>query len=169
MDPYNAPSNKKRKLPFEKQPKIEIHEDTRTKTIFLTGNVTSNSIFYHFFIKINPRIFRYHPSPLPLNTSIGPDSLRQTVTSATQAMELIKRGTLSRTVASTNMNESSSRSHSILTFYIESRENTVNASSFKGVVPPVHLGKLNLVDLAGSERINKSGILNSEKRPTNVH
>ncbi len=50
------------------------------------------------------------------------------------------------------MNEYSSRSHSILTFYIESKDNKVS-----GNAAPVHLGKLHLVDLAGSERLSRSG------------
>jgi kinesin family protein 3/17 len=51
------------------------------------------------------------------------------------------------------MNEASSRSHSILSFYIESRESKTSSQG----TAPVHLGKLHLVDLAGSERLNKSG------------
>ena len=50
--------------------------------------------------------------------------------------------------ACTNMNEHSSRSHMMLTVYLQS-ENRVTGA--------VTHGKLNLVDLAGSERINKSG------------
>ena len=53
-----------------------------------------------------------------------------------------------RAVASTSMNEHSSRSHMMLTISVVS-ENVANGS--------VQRGKLNLVDLAGSERINKSG------------
>ena len=53
-----------------------------------------------------------------------------------------------RTSASTNMNEHSSRSHMMLTVYVQS-ENRHNGA--------VSRGKLNLVDLAGSERLNKSG------------
>lgn len=53
-----------------------------------------------------------------------------------------------RMQACTNMNEHSSRSHMMLTVYMQS-ENRMT-----GVVSR---GKLNLVDLAGSERINKSG------------
>jgi hypothetical protein len=67
-------------------------------------------------------------------------------------MDLIARGTKARTIATTNMNESSSRSHSILTVHIESKDNSVSTAA-------VHMGKLNLVDLAGSERLSRSGIL----------
>lgn len=121
LDPQNAPEKKGRKLPSKETQKIEIHEDTKTKTVFLTG----------------------------------PDSLRTTVTSVQQALDLIKRGNHARTTAATNLNSNSSRSHSILTFFIESRDNgTRNA--------PVHIGKLHLVDLAGSERLSRSGKLTSK-------
>lgn len=119
LDPANSPSKKKKKLPYEKSnSKIEIHEDSKTRNIYLTGSDTLNTV----------------------------------VTARNQAMELIKKGCSFRTTSATQMNEYSSRSHSILTIHIESRENRPNA--------PVHIGKLNLVDLAGSERLAKSGWMN---------
>ena len=48
------------------------------------------------------------------------------------------------------MNETSSRSHSIFTIYVESLDKTDKIQRVKG-------SKFNLVDLAGSERQNKSG------------
>ncbi len=38
LDPNNEPAKKRKQLPNAKPPKIEIHEDTRTKTVFLTGS-----------------------------------------------------------------------------------------------------------------------------------
>ena len=63
---------------------------------------------------------------------------------------LMHQGILQRTTASTNMNEKSSRSHSIFTIRIESSivttaEDGTETESFR-------VGTLNLVDLAGSER-----------------
>jgi hypothetical protein len=52
-----------------------------------------------------------------------------------------------RHVASTRENEDSSRSHSVFTLYIESKE-IVSSDS----VPRVKYSRLNIVDLAGSER-----------------
>jgi hypothetical protein len=40
LDPNNAPNKRKRMLPDAKPVKIEIHEDTRTKTVYLTGSET---------------------------------------------------------------------------------------------------------------------------------
>lgn len=59
-------------------------------------------------------------------------------------------GTANRRTASTNMNEGSSRSHSIFTIYIETGE-------MKDGEMRTKCGKLNLVDLAGSERQGKTG------------
>ncbi|KAM4041045.1 kinesin-like protein KIF3C isoform 1-T1 [Anomaloglossus baeobatrachus] len=60
-------------------------------------------------------------------------------------------GNQSRSVACTNMNEYSSRSHTIFVITIECSEVGVDGEEH------IRVGKLNLVDLAGSERQNKSG------------
>ncbi|CDW75636.1 kinesin motor domain containing protein [Stylonychia lemnae] len=59
-------------------------------------------------------------------------------------------GTGNRKVAATNMNDTSSRSHSIFTVYIETARQVNGEQRIKA-------GKLNLVDLAGSERPSKTG------------
>lgn len=89
----------------------------------------------------------------------GSDTLRVPVISAEQALELIFQASKNRTVAATQMNATSSRSHSILTLHIECRENLDYHS-------PVLIGKLNLVDLAGSERLTKSGAEGINKKET---
>ena len=64
-------------------------------------------------------------------------------------MEILRKGESSRSYASTEMNNESSRSHTIYRVTIESQEIPEDGS------PPVGGGKvayLNLVDLAGSER-----------------
>ncbi len=67
------------------------------------------------------------------------------------AMQL-EKGFKLRTVAATNMNEQSSRSHSIFTIVVEM--STKDPVSGKDML---RVGKLNLVDLAGSERQKKTG------------
>ena len=59
-------------------------------------------------------------------------------------------GTSNRKTASTNMNQDSSRSHSLFTIFIETAEESNGEERYK-------VGKLNLVDLAGSERSSKTG------------
>ena len=66
--------------------------------------------------------------------------------SITEALEVVRRGSASRHVAATMMNESSSRSHVILTVYVIQQ----NA---QGVLA----SKVHLVDLAGSERNKRTG------------
>jgi chromosome segregation ATPase len=79
----------------------------------------------------------------------GPN-LRAPVTSAENVLRIIAAGNEARAVGVTNCNEHSSRSHAILTLYVESRASCENDAE-------VRVGKLHLVDLAGSERLSLSG------------
>ncbi len=65
-----------------------------------------------------------------------------------EVMAYLKLGNESRSVASTNMNDTSSRSHSLVILTIH--QNNVDTLCAK-------TGKLYLVDLAGSEKISKTG------------
>lgn len=68
-----------------------------------------------------------------------------------QILENYNRGNRMRRTGETNMNELSSRSHSIFRITIESRE--VGKTSEESAV---QVSSLNLVDLAGSERANQT-------------
>ncbi|KAM9827293.1 kinesin-1 heavy chain-like [Neosynchiropus ocellatus] len=70
------------------------------------------------------------------------------VCSPEEVMDAIDEGKNSRSVAVTNMNEHSSRSHSIFQINIK-QENTQTEQKLTG--------KLYLVDLAGSEKVGKTG------------
>ncbi|XP_039255944.2 kinesin heavy chain-like isoform X1 [Styela clava] len=70
------------------------------------------------------------------------------VASPEEVMETIDEGKSTRHVAVTNMNEHSSRSHSIFLINVK-QENTVTETKLTG--------KLYLVDLAGSEKVGKTG------------
>ena len=61
-------------------------------------------------------------------------------------------GNKSRTVAATNMNSESSRSHAVFTIVV-----TFNMTDAASGVSGVKVSRLSLVDLAGSERANKTG------------
>eukprot|EP00927_Polykrikos_kofoidii_P015388 TRINITY_DN16830_c0_g1_i1.p1 TRINITY_DN16830_c0_g1~~TRINITY_DN16830_c0_g1_i1.p1 ORF type:complete len:802 (-),score=200.43 TRINITY_DN16830_c0_g1_i1:201-2498(-) len=65
-----------------------------------------------------------------------------------QVMEVGQRN---RSVASTLMNNESSRSHSIFTITIETAETGADSKEH------IRVGKMNMVDLAGSERQSKTG------------
>jgi len=73
------------------------------------------------------------------------------VKSPDDMMEVFNDGTVNRHVRATNMNDTSSRSHSIFTVTIESSEFGIDGK------PHIKVGKLNIVDLAGSERMDKTG------------
>ena len=65
-----------------------------------------------------------------------------------EVYSLMKLGNSNRSIAATNMNAESSRSHSLFVLTIQ-MNNTEDGS--------IRTGKLYLVDLAGSERIQKTG------------
>lgn len=71
------------------------------------------------------------------------------VSSPQDILQLVKRGERVRSVTATDMNELSSRSHTVLTITVT--EKLFDAS--------IRVGKLNLADLAGSERADKSGLM----------
>jgi kinesin family member 5 len=70
------------------------------------------------------------------------------VSNVQEVYEVMRRGASSRAVAATNMNQESSRSHSI--FVINIQQKNVETGSAKS-------GQLFLVDLAGSEKVGKTG------------
>merc|ERR1712179_533419 len=70
------------------------------------------------------------------------------VSSPEEVFEVIEMGKSNRHVAVTNMNEHSSRSHSV--FLIQVKQENVETQKKL-------LGKLYLVDLAGSEKVSKTG------------
>uniref|UniRef100_A0A914XJA2 Kinesin-like protein n=1 Tax=Plectus sambesii TaxID=2011161 RepID=A0A914XJA2_9BILA len=70
------------------------------------------------------------------------------VSSPEEVMEAIEEGKSNRHIAVTNMNEHSSRSHSVFQIQVK-QENTETQKKLTG--------KLYLVDLAGSEKVSKTG------------
>lgn len=73
--------------------------------------------------------------------------IREECSSPDQLLELLERGNSQRTVAATQMNSESSRSHLIL---------VIQVSSENKETKEIHKGKLLICDLAGSERLKKS-------------
>ncbi|XP_028028457.1 kinesin-related protein 4-like [Bombyx mandarina] len=81
------------------------------------------------------------------------DATEKVTSSPEEVLEIIKQGEANRQTGSTNMNEKSSRSHSIFQITIESKEHVEG----KEEVGSVNVSQLNLVDLAGSERAGQTG------------
>ena len=80
---------------------------------------------------------------------------KYTVKSVQEMEAFLQAGNRLRSTAQTNMNDTSSRSHSIFSITVECA--TVLDAGTADAQRHVHVGKLNLVDLAGSERQNKTG------------
>ena len=76
-----------------------------------------------------------------------------TVESLSEAISILNKGTNNRSVGSTNMNEHSSRSHTIFIVNLKTTSCSENEDCL------VKESKLYLVDLAGSEKISKTGYL----------
>jgi len=76
------------------------------------------------------------------------DLTEEYVSDEVEVYNLMKDGTANREVAATQMNEGSSRSHSLFIMTI-AQNNTLDFSA--------RTGKLYLVDLAGSEKVGKTG------------
>ncbi|KAJ3744704.1 kinesin 2 [Lentinula detonsa] len=80
------------------------------------------------------------------------------VKSSADALALLAKGSERRQIAATKFNDHSSRSHSIFSLTVHTKEAGVVGEDL------LRIGKLNMVDLAGSENIGRSGAENKRAR-----
>ncbi|KAL8198334.1 UNVERIFIED_CONTAM: Kinesin-like protein kif1b [Gekko kuhli] len=86
---------------------------------------------------------------------LGPyveDLSKLAVTSYTDIADLMDAGNKARTVAATNMNETSSRSHAVFTIVFTQKKHDPETD-----LSTEKVSKISLVDLAGSERADSTG------------
>ncbi|KAH8797988.1 kinesin-like protein [Flagelloscypha sp. PMI_526] len=91
---------------------------------------------------------REHPA-------LGPyveDLSKLVVSSYDGMMHLMDEGNKARTVAATQMNETSSRSHAVFTLLLTTKRHDVDTN-----LDTEKVARINLIDLAGSERANSTG------------
>lgn len=88
----------------------------------------------------------------PQNGSYVGGLQEEIVLSPQKIEELMDAGDLSRHVGVTDMNERSSRSHTIFRLIVESRERLVQGKTEEEIDGGIRVATLSLVDLAGSER-----------------
>lgn len=81
-------------------------------------------------------------------SSSVPGCIEEKVTNIQDVLKWIDQAAKNRATTSTDMNEQSSRSHSIVTVRVLS---TLNGGE-------TYIGKIHLIDLAGSENVAKSGV-----------
>jgi kinesin family protein 1 len=91
---------------------------------------------------------REHPSTGPYVEDLA----KLVVSSFNEIENLMDEGNKARTVAATNMNETSSRSHAVFTLTLTQKKHDVETNMAMEKV-----AKISLVDLAGSERANSTG------------
>lgn len=80
------------------------------------------------------------------------------VKDAVDALALLTKGSQRRQIAATKFNDHSSRSHSVFSITVHTKETSSMGDDL------LKVGKLNLVDLAGSENIGRSGAENKRAR-----
>uniref|UniRef100_T1ISP8 Kinesin-like protein n=1 Tax=Strigamia maritima TaxID=126957 RepID=T1ISP8_STRMM len=86
------------------------------------------------------------------NKGFYADGLTQALVTSYQGIEQkMTEGTVNRTVAATNMNETSSRAHTIVTVYFVQKHKNHSGQEI------AKTATINLVDLAGSERTHSTG------------
>ena len=138
-------------------------DDARTKEETTGIRTTTQFMVTASYIEIYNEIIRdlLNPSDLQLAIRETPDGkiFVQGVCEVVckdefQMMKLISQGSAIRRVAATQMNQQSSRSHSVFMIKVEKLTTEVNDESSKETLLTA---KLNLVDLAGSERADKTG------------
>ena len=102
-----------------------------------------------------------------LKPTQGPDGMQVNdltfvpVANEIEVLSTLKKGSKNRKVAVTNMNDTSSRSHLILSVYVRGINSITGKDS---------MGKLHLIDLAGSERVGRSGVTGDAfKEATNIN
>lgn len=78
------------------------------------------------------------------------DLVRLATSNYAQVQQLLSEGNARRSVARTNMNEASSRSHAVFSLILTQRQHLAGLDTEK-------VSKISLVDLAGSESVAKSG------------
>jgi kinesin family protein 1 len=91
---------------------------------------------------------REHPSTGPYVEDLA----KLVVQSFPEIENLMDEGNKARTVAATNMNETSSRSHAVFTLTLTQKRHDVQTS-----MSGERVAKISLVDLAGSERATSTG------------
>ena len=121
---------------------------------------TSHSVTCSFFEVYNESVndlLDLNMKNLEVRESISQGVYIQNLTSReckseSEMVELLKSGQQARITASTNLNEQSSRSHTVFRFNIQ----TTQKNDSNGQIS-VRTSQMNLVDLAGSEGVSKTG------------
>ena len=97
--------------------------------------------------------------------SIGIQNLTEyTINNYNQGIKYLKMGLQKKKTSSTNLNETSSRSHTIFSVQLYQKISSSSSSSSENdnEESVYRISKMNLVDLAGSENISRSGSIVKE-------
>lgn len=104
----------------------------------------------------NNRKLRIHEKTIGKSKSIGIQNLTEfCISDYNQGIKYLKMGLQKKKTSSTNLNDSSSRSHTIFSVQLFQKIPSDDDSLYR-------ISKMNLVDLAGSENISRSGSIVKE-------
>ena len=97
------------------------------------------------------------------------DGLRQfLINSPQEGLKYVIQGTKLRQIACTKMNKESSRSHAVISIYIEKtitpQAKSPNKPANQRSRIKIQKSVFHIIDLAGSERINKTGVIGKKAR-----
>lgn len=133
---------------------FERIEEIQDKNLTSTVEVSYLEIYNeHVRDLLNPKSkgnlrVREHPSTGPYVEDLA----KLVVRSFAEIEHLMDEGNKARTVAATNMNETSSRSHAVFTLTLTQKRHDVETN-----MDTEKVAKISLVDLAGSERATSTG------------
>ncbi|KAG7664235.1 uncharacterized protein J8A68_002249 [[Candida] subhashii] len=104
---------------------------------------------------------REHPQTGPYVENV----LEHRISDYNHFLQLLSKGNHARSTASTSMNDTSSRSHAIITLTLkQTRFESVNGESDLGDAAEEMISNIKLVDLAGSERLSKTKLYGQKDR-----
>lgn len=102
-------------------------------------------------------IYNDHVYDLSSSDANKTEIISHTFTNCQEIFDLFKTATQNRSVASTKMNDRSSRSHTVFTLEVKCHQKSTGKETS---------AKLNLIDLAGSERLDQSGATGARLKET---
>lgn len=133
--------------------KISYLEIYNEELIDLLSNNNSNNRKLRIHEKINANKVK----------SIGIQNLTEyTINNYNQGIKYLKMGLQKKKTSSTNLNETSSRSHTIFSVQLYQKITSLTPSGNDNEESVYRISKMNLVDLAGSENISRSGSIVKE-------
>jgi len=144
---------------FDNLAKLSAHSPEQVAVVCLTYVELYNNQLHDLLVDsfTDSGNLKIHEHPKHGIYLTGSSGIRTPVSSADEALALIEKGNRLRATAATTLNDRSSRSHTVISLEIITKDLTSSGSTGDTECATISIGKLNIVDLAGSERVKQSG------------